>query len=270
MSSLPRSETSRPFEGYPAYGAVHDVLPNQQLREFLFNFSRFSDRVFDTTRPTESVALKLPSDEEAEVEFDPIFVPETAGFGMPEIDSLVMPHYDSRGFYKVFDPESLGVSVVEMDPAAKAARRFKTIWEGHDFGAVEKEAQNQIGQLPDTAPWLMFTRVDGVGRRLPGVPNSSVRQKLALMPDTDQFLETLNFIEDEADVIIDAIRRRLKQFIYNWDTLPHLTFSVFHRGARPDQISQVKERTNQYLAAHPFAVRLGDLAFRHKATRNTR
>lgn len=248
MAGLPRSGVPMPFEGYPAYGAVHDVLPNQELRRFMFDFSRVADAVFDTTPPIEVISeIEAPTDKLVVLE------PTT--------------NYDPRKFYKIFDAETLGVSVVEMDPAAKAARQFRTVWEKQDFGAVENEAKNKLAAMPNEAPRLMFNRVEGVGRRLPGVGKRDIRQKIALMPDTAKFVETLEIIEDEADIINTAIRRRLKQFIYPWDIVPHLTFAVFRTAAEPGQVVDVKQKANEYLAKYPFAVRLGQLAFRHKSYR---
>lgn len=257
---LPRDSLAKPFEGYPAYGAVHDVLPNEQLRGFLFDFSRIADKVIGQAFASEEVD-PIPDYVASEnFEAEPISVVPAESDKKP---------YDSRDFYRIFDVESLGVSVVEMDPSAKAARTIRTIWEGQDFGAVEQEARNEIGRsLPNIVPHLFFNRVEGVGRRLPGVSRSDVRQKLALMPDTTRFAETLNTIDVEADKIISAILKRLKQFMYPWDTTAHMTYSVFRSSTEPGQIIDIQNKTNEYLAKYPFGVQLGQLVFRHKKERN--
>ncbi len=255
----PRSNPMKPFEGFPSHGAVHDVIPNQQLRGLLFDFSRISDKVFQRAFETEEVELRgfQPADG---FEAEPITcVAPAAG------------EYDSRRFYRIFDVEKLGVSVVEMAPSARAARAVRAIWEGQDFGAVEKEARNEMGRtLPFVRPHLFFNRVEGVGRRMPGVPKADVRQKLALMPDTNRFVETLELVEGEADIIIEAIMRRLRQFTYPWDTIPSLAFAAFRPAAEPEQIIEVKEKTNEYLQANPFGLALGQLTFRHKTERGKR
>lgn len=257
MSSqaLPRSGLVQPFEGYPAYGAVHDVIPNEQLRNFLFDFSRVADQVFQKSLGEETLFIDNRLEDEIDTNTE------------KAIDSC----YDPRLFYKIFDIETLGVSAVEMDPAAKQARAVRAIWEKQDFGAVEQEARNEMGRrLPDVRPQLMFNRVQGAGKRLPNVSKTEVRQKLALLPDPVKFPETISLINEEADIVIRAIRSRLKQFTYPWDEFPHLTFSVFRTAAEPDQIDEIVENTNKFLAKNPFGVRLGDIGFRYKSERTKR
>lgn len=254
-----RDSPVRPFEGYPAYGAVHETIPNEQLRGWLFDFSRISDRVFGAAFETQEV--EIPG-----FLTDPDFVAEPIACA-----EAVQGTYDPRRFYKIFDVEKMGVSVLEMDPTARAARAVRSLWEGQDFGAVENEARNEMGRaLPITRPRLFFNRVEGVGRHIPGVSKADVRQKLALMPDTNRFVETLELIEDEADIVIAAIKSRLNQFVYPWDTNPHLAFAAFKPSAQPDQIVKIKELANAHLQKHPFGVALGQLDFRFKKQRSRR
>jgi len=265
----PRDSLTRPFEGYPAYGAVHDVLPNEQLRNFLLEFSVISDKVFK-----QAIDLSLPVDFSDELE------PVVSDAEEPVTDEIspedkrklkIEDLYDPRKNYKIFDVDTLGVSVLEMDPAARHARTMRTIWESQDFGAVEQEARNEMARkLPATAPRLMFDRVQGVGHRLPGVPKTEVRQKLALMPDPEKFPETVEFISNEADIIIEEVKKRLKQFVYPWDIVPHLTFAVFKKPVTPEQVDDIVKKTNESLKTDPFAVRLGDLDFRSKKERKKR
>lgn len=258
---LPRQNPGKPFEGYPAYGAVHDVMPNQQLRSFMYDYTRICDYVF--------------MHKAAGVEVDPVIFPEeddskvSSPLEVPKHIKLeVEETYDARNYYRVFDTETLGASVVEMDPSKRHAKLIRSIWERNDFGAVEQEARTEIGRsLPGTVPKLFFDRVSGVGGRLPGVHKTEVRKKLALMPDTSKFPETLTLISEEADIIINAIRRRLKQFVYPWDINPHLTYSVFRTRADEKEITTIQKSTNNYLSRYPFAVRLGTLDFRNKKER---
>ncbi len=251
---LPRDSLIKPFEGYPAYGAVHDVVPNDQLRGFLDKFATIANKVFEGEVGEDLLAIDNRLEEE-----------------VPEDELAIVSTYDHRRYYRIFNPETLGVSVVEMDPAAKQARTFRAIWEKQDFGAVEQEARNEIGRsLAGVKPQLMFNRVQGAGRRLPGVAKTEVRQKLALLPDPAQFHETIRLINGEADIIVKAIKSRMKQFAYPWDDFPHLTFSVFRSDATPDQIDQIVKETNEHLAKYPFGARLGGIGFRHKTERAKR
>lgn len=248
----------------------------------MYDFARIADGVFSEIGYDE--VNPIPGYVNDDIDSDPIVI-----IGATETDDEVetMPlqiidpdtkeprvinvasSYDSRKFYRVFDPESLGVSVVEMDPSRRAAQAVRTIWEKNDFGAVEKEARNEIGRtVPNTVAKLRFKSVEGVGRRLANYPTEDVQQKLALMPDTNEFMETYDLIEKEADIIIRAIRSRLKQFVYPWDIMPHLTFAVFRNGAEPDDIKRIKEIANEKLANNPLTVPLGTLAFRHKIVRS--
>lgn len=281
----------RPLEGYPAYGAVHDVAP-AGVRDFLYDFSRYADGVFSHPFETGNEAeinpipdfapeddfddtlISLDGDNES---YDPADDPTKVAIQI--IDPLtreprvayVSDKYDSRAFYRVFDPESLGVSVVEMDPSRRAAQAVRAIWQSHDFGAVENEARNEIGRrLPTITAKLRFNRVEGVGGRLANYPKEDVRQKIALMPDTTVFTETHDLIEVEAEIITSAIRKRLKQFMYPWDVNPHLTFAVFRKDATPEEITIIQESLNRRLADHPLTVPLGQLGFRHKLVRSKR
>lgn len=90
------------------------------------------------------------------------------------------------------------------------------------------------------------------------------------MPDTTKFTETLELIGAENEIIVRAIQKRLKQFMYPWDVSPHLTFAVFRRDATPDDIAAVHEALNRRLSKHPLTIPLGRLGFRHKLVRSKR
>lgn len=256
----PRNGLTQPFEGYPAFGAVHDVVPTEDLRSFLFDFSRIADLAIKQTLCDEKPAEITPDD------FD-----ESDYFARAFAD---LPHqdwedYDSRHFYKIFDPDTLGISVVEMDGSSRAAKTVRAVWERHDFGAVEQEAKDAVNRQTGLfIPKVQFDNAMGVGRRLPGVDRAEIRQKLALLPDTSYHPETTELLELEADKINAAIRRRLRQFIEPWDTIPHLTFSVFRQSVSSELIGVVERSTKNFIGKFPFSVRLGDLSFRHKATRS--
>lgn len=287
MAHMSRGEMREQYRGFPAYGAVHDVVPNHQLRSFLYDFSRIADGVFaQDFAVTDEVVDPIPgytSDEDFEA--DPVQLSTYDEEAVDHLQTLRLTHndadkvtfrpevlptvgYDPRRYYRIFDPESLGVSVVEMDPSKRAAQAIRSVWEKQDLGAVENEARNEMGRrLPYVAARLLFNRVDTIGGKLANAPRSDVNKKLALFPDTSKFVETLSLIEDENEIIVKAIRQRLKQFVYPWDVIPHLTFAVFRADAQVDQIVEVKEAAEEYIKRHSFGVRLGDLTFRHKLVR---
>lgn len=297
----PRDHLERPFQGYPAYGAVHEVIPNSKLNAFLFDFIRVSDELIkrglagirmpelpdvqdedfftipythedvDTSEHTEG---KVPLIEIYPVDF------ETGSRSRAEIDEI----YDPRHFYKVFDIDTMGISVVEMAHSSKAAKAVRTLWENHDFGAVEQEARDEVGRTcPDMTPKFAFNRVEGVGRRMPGIHTEFVRQKLALWPDTTKFLATFELIEKESEIITAAIQRRMKQFLYQWDNTPHLTFAVFRSSITAQDIALITAAANEnirlrghkaedgsILSGGELTARLGQLDFRYAAERSSR
>jgi len=250
--SLPRSLLNGPRQGYPAYGALHEVVPNEQLRGLLFDAAWTCDYVFRHQLAGEQVK--------------PV---DTWGTGERPVFSKgaesVQEEYDPRKFYRVFDIETLGVTVVEMDPSAKQARQARAVWEGQDFGAVEQEAKDDIGRrLPVTRPRLFFDRLIAAGNRLPHVPSTEVRQKVALAANPARNPETLALLNGEFDIIVGALRRRLKQYTYPWDFIPHMSFLAFRNQAEPESISAITESLDNYLAQHSFGAALEGLSFRHK------
>lgn len=288
----PRDGLPKPFEGYPAYGAVHNVTVNDAYRSFLYEFCDIADEVFSADFETEIVDnTNIDSLDEAS-EFEPITIipslaeEETFSESEPEdvledfdmdikrrrrpkpAAAKISPVYTPESYYKLFDIEKLGVSVVEMDPSANAARAIRTLWERQDFGQVQKEAKDQLMRhIPRTDLRLVFGGVMGVGRRMPNIPRADLRQKLALMPDPNAYPENLSLIQDEAEVVIDSIGKRLKQWMYPWDIIPHLTFAVFKRRAQPEQIIEIVQRTNEYVESNPVAMKLGELVFRYHGKR---
>lgn len=257
--SRSRNAVPKPFEGYPAYGAAHGVVPSDQLRGFLYDSSRIADYVFMHGM--------------AGVSVDPV---EFSNHGQKS--ELTVPSdvrgraeengYDPRTFYRVFDPETLGVTVVEMDASEKAARTVRKVWERHDFGAVEQEVKTEVGRsTSNLAPRLFFNHADTVGKRLPGSEIRNIRQKVALFPEAFHSQDTLELLEHESDVVFRAINRRLKQFMKPWDTTPHVTYQLFRDAAKAREVEVIMETTNNYLQKFPFAARLDLLALRHKSVR---
>jgi hypothetical protein len=211
----------------------------------------------------------------------------------PEDQEIIDEIYDPRKYYKMFNIDELGVSVVEMDPSERAARNLRTLFERQDFGALEQEARNEIDRkAPNLSPQLTFNRVEGVGHKVPNVPKTEIRQKLALMPDTSENLETIETLSLEAEIIVAHIRKRLKQFVYPWDVTPHLTFAAFRKRAQVSHIKRVMKLTNGLftpqeedtgtdsehheqvdvgMSGKPFGVRLDrKIEFRHKSSRGNR
>ncbi len=242
----PRDALREPFEGYPAYGALHEVSLSRDLSKFMYSFRQIADDVFDVG----SDVLRIE------------------GFNqVPETDS----DYDARKFYRSFDIESLSVSVLEMDPSERTAKKIHKLWERQDYGAVAQEARTNIDRsvgAPQSRMKFCLNRADGVGGKLPIPGIEDVRKKLALLPDVTQHEETFKTIEDEAYWILDAVNRRLEQqVVYPWDITPHVTFAAFRPEAQPKQICQVIEKTNDYLQENPLTISLQALKFRYRAMR---
>ncbi len=255
-----RSSTHQPFEGYPALGAFHDVIPNQQLRSFLYDFSRTAD--FVLKRSQAGMIVEPVSEEDWR---NSSFFEEADEYieGHPKLDG-----YDFRNYGKIFDIDRLGVSVVEMGQSARAARKVRAVWEKHDFGAVEQEARDELARYTGVkAPSLRFSGVMGVGRRLPGIDRRDVRQKLALMPEGPKNKEVVEIIERESEIITNAINRRLKQFMDSWDTIPHLTFAFFGQNTSGEAVEAIEESADTYSKLYPCGAQLGELLFRHMSLR---
>ena len=258
-SRYPRNSVVSPFEGYPAYGAVHEVMPDHRFREFMSVFARISDQVFDFVPPVEVIDPQPDFQAEAGMEAFSL---------LPEIDEVVVP-YDSRKFYKIFDPDKMGATVLEMDPAQKAAKRIRKVFESQDFGAVEKNAKNEIDRImPMSYPELVFNRVESVGNLLPGVSQDIVRQKLALFSDTTKCLQTHKSMQSEQTIIVKHLKKHFKQFMTPWTLVPHLTFAVFRKQASAEQVTDIIGKTNEYVQANPLYVSLErSLTFRSRSDR---
>lgn len=258
----PRSGPVQPFEGYPAFGAFHDVIPNEQLYGFLYDFRRIADLILKRSVIGEPIYPITTEDfEQAEGSF--------FGDANEEIaEHPVLQGFDLRNYGKIFDIDRLGVSVVEMNKSARAARQVRAVWEKHDFGAVEQEARNEVDRRTGyKSVSLRFSGVMGVGRRLPGLDRADVRQKLALVPKGPNNHDAIDMIETEGQIITGAINRRLKQFMGKWDTVPHLTFAYFNQRAKPEAVEAIEESADMYSRNNPCGARLGELVFRHMSSR---
>lgn len=258
----PRSSPVSPFEGYPAFGAVHDVVPNDRLEGFRYDFTRIANLMIARSQ------LMLPLEPLSQVDFmNPDLFADEFKIVKKECPDF-FDNFDPRRFYRVFDPDTLGVSVVEMDHSQKAARAVRTVWKKSDFGAVEQEARNEADKNLGIEPLkLVLSGVMCVGRKLPNVRDEEVRQKVALMHDSNEHPEVIKRIEDEADVVTQAINRRLKQFMLPWDVFPHITFAVFRQRTSPEVIRAISKSAHNFIQTHPFEVRLGRLSFRHDSSR---
>ncbi len=117
MSARPRGSLDQPFEGFPAYGAVHEVIPSREFRDAIHHFAEIADDIFE-------IPFRHYQD--------------------PGSDVYTVRNYDPRSFYQLFDLSKLGVSVVEMDPSKKQAEIARKVWESKDFGAVEQQARNAM------------------------------------------------------------------------------------------------------------------------------
>ncbi len=247
-----RDGLPEPFRGYPSYGALHEIVPNQQVLEFLFDFNTRAYEAFSPMDTNVEVITDLPLN--AKVEDDT----------RARSDS-----YDPRDYYRVFDSDTIGLSVLDMDPSASKARKLHALWEKNDFGATEKEAKNEIDRkLPNTPLRVVYDKVMPIGGFLPTAHGGrEARQKVALVPAVEQSIELNRLITDEADIVVKAIRRRFEQFTAPWDVVPVTTFAAFKPKASDEKIKGLIEETNKGLEQKPVGARLGRLVFRHKSSR---
>lgn len=242
-----------PFRGFPSYGALHEIVPNPQVTGFLFEFST---RAYEAFKPEGDGEVNPIPDYSPKEEFGPITI-------------IPSPSYDPRDYFRVFDSDTLGVSVLDMDPSASKARKFHTLWENNDFGATEQDARNEIDRkFPDTKIHIIYDRVMPVGGFLPTAHGGrEARQKIALVPSVERSMDLNKLVTDEANIIIRAIKRRFEQFVAPWDIVPVTTFAAFKPKASDDRIKSLIEETNKGLADKPVGARLGRLVFRHKSSR---
>ena len=282
-----RGQVERPFQGYPAYGALHEIIPDSRLREFLAKFSKIADGVLDPSQLADDEPRVIdPSPHiQPDDEYDPIEIGAFDDVWSEEPSSrleaeLVEERYDPRKYYRVFDPEKMGVPVVESLPAQKAARAMRTVFESQDFGAVEQDARNAIGRRqPLLYPSLVFNRIEGVGRILPRVPGTAreddIKQKLALVADlttkSEEAQATLGQLDFEFAQVTTEITRRLKQYIIPTDYIKHLTFAVLKSSISHGQFVDILDKANEHLAKEPLVIELErDLIFRTNSARKIR
>lgn len=245
-----RDSLRGPCDGYPVYGAVHEVVPSKELRCFLSNFEEVAFNHFDDT----TQSIDMGGNLETNLEYE-----------------ITRSDFDPRYHYKVFNSHGLGLSVLSMDPSASIAKRLRMKWEKHDFGAMIKEAQNELGRsVPGGKISAVFDSAILVGGRLPNCSDEKIRQKIALMPSAERSPDLYELVSKEAEICINAIRKRMKQFVYPWDITPHVTFAVFKRKAEPHKIAQLLKITNSMLAENPVGAALDPLSLRIKPMKGRR
>lgn len=259
-SGGPRDSTVQPFEGYPALGAFHDVIPSEQLHNFLYDFRRIAEYVLKRSE----VGLGFDVIEKEDFKNPDFFEEANKDIDKhPQLDG-----FDFRNYGKIFDLDRLGVSVVEMGQSARTARAIRAVWERQDFGAVEQEARDEVDRFLGMSQLsLKFSGVMGAGRKLPEIDKKEVRQKLALLPEGAANQGAIELLGTEAEIITDAINRRLKQFLGSWDIVPHLTFAYFKQNTNPDAVRAIEASADNYSRLFPCGAQLGSLMFRHISTR---
>lgn len=203
----PRDGLREQFRGYPAIGAVHPVAANKQLRDTLSAIADIADGVFDTP-----------------ANFDGRSAEEKAKDG---------DYYDSSRYYRLFDSQTLGLSVFEMDISAKIAEKAKSIWEQNDLGAVRQDVEGEADRmLPGVRLQLEVSGVMPVGGRLPMSYREPVRSKLAFTFNPGKHMDTYDLLFREEELIARHIGSRIKrpdilrQFV-QVDFVPHVTFMVY-------------------------------------------
>jgi hypothetical protein len=249
--SLPES-----FEGYPAVGAYHEIIASRSLDKFMQGFCAIADEVFQRY----AGSVEVDNAPHIESTFEPLeIVP-------PEDDK---PEYDFRRYYRAYYASSMFVSVLDMSHSERIARAMRSVWEKQDLGATEKEARNAIGRLgPDFNPSLHMDQVIRLGRRFPNASAQGKGRKLALVPNASRCVETQDFLQLEHEIVIEAIRRRLKQFVPDGEYVPHLTFAWFTDRVTEEQVEEISERTTELTKKEPLQVNLArDITFRERLIR---
>jgi len=255
------------FTGFPGLGAMYEVIPNQQLRDFMSGFSLIADKVFGR-----ALALSMDPSLTIENEIEKPFTLDSLLESAEKIEKELPEGYDSRDYYKTFNVQRMGVTVFEMHTSAKAARVIGSVWEKNDMGAVEKTVKNDLGRrFPDQHPRLTFKGVLNAGRGLQNAPQSDIRQKLALLPDPTKHFETYELLSDAPFIMTREIARRMRHKRISipppTDFVPHLSFAAFRRNAQPIEIVEVIKQAGQLIESKPFDASLGKLVFRSKLER---
>lgn len=206
-----RGSVPQPMEGYPALGAFHEIMPNASVDRFMRGFCAISDEVFSRSGGSQEIdgAPHIASD------FEPI-----------EVIPPEQEEYNFRKFYRAYYGTSMWVSVLDMGHSEKMARAMRSVWEKQDLGATEQIARDEISrQMPDIDPCLQLDQVVRLGRRLPGALAGNKGRKLALVPNAGECTATQDLLHAEHDIIIEAIKKRLKNFVEVGAYIPHMTFA---------------------------------------------
>ncbi len=227
--------------GYPAIGAVHEVIADKNLRDALGKVADIADDVFDAPTPGDTRSL-----EERIADGD---------------------KYNPSHYYRLFDAQTLGLSVFEMDLSEKVSRRARTVWEGQDLGAFKQDVENFAAKHSPDAPLQISCKgIMMVGGRLPLGGRDLIRTKLAFLPDPTEYDETIELLNLEHQVIKATIERRLgKRNGGRWPTLlplvdfvPHVTFLAYKQHkATAEQIRRVNTELEELLREEPITLSLG-------------
>lgn len=242
-----REELPEPFEGYPAIGAYHEIIPNPTLDRFMRGFCEVADEVFKRAWKEEA-AVQVVTDEREEQ--------------APE-------EYNFRRYYRAYYATNMWVSVLDMSHSQKHARAMRSVWERQDIGDTQQIARDEIDrQMPCSRPRLHLDQVARLGSRLPNAPSYHEGRKLALVPNAAESGETIELLAAEHEIIISAIQRRLKRFVPVGEYLPHVTFAWFTNNVSEGQISEVADGAKTLAGEHPVRMDIDrQIAFRERLVR---
>lgn len=201
-----RNTLNGPYEGYPGIGAVHAAIPNHSLRNFLLTFADIADNVI--------------------------------GDGQED--------YDPRHYYRVYDAQRMGLTVLEMDPSMAQAQKIRQVLQRKDVGLLEQDIKDQATRLiKPVSPQITIVRADSCGKYFnPGKTLRKFRRGVALFPDTSLDLDTHEMLADELGIGIEAIRRQFKQFMHQTDLTAHMTFVEFKDAVNKEQVGEIIKNTN--------------------------
>lgn len=245
----PRDGLRERMAGYPAVGAVHPVVQNRDLLNLFY------------AEGSQNSIVEVLDDF-----FDPPNYFDTRS--LEEKDNDGVQRYNSAHFYRLFDPQTLGVSVMEMDITAQAAKRQRSVWEGKDMGRVKQEVLDLAARRsPNNQLVIKLGNVMPVGGKLPGkYKDDPPRQKLAFFPDIydEQTYQTLELLYAEHDIIRAAIENRLRANRHTkvvadliaYSYIPHITFLSYKRDVGPKKVIEANRRLSALVAEKPITVEL--------------
>ncbi len=265
-----------PYQGYPAVGAVHPVIANRELRERLTQIANIADDIFDHT-PTEDDILSWNNPIEIEGLSNPVHFDQEGESDLPgheeleedDTESTFAQVYNPTAHYRMFDAQTLGLSVFPMEVSAAIANRARAVWKKNDLGQLTKEIIDRTQRYSLSSALTIVS--DGLvlsGGKLPVVPHLPIRSMLAFNVSPAHYDESLECIFEEHEIVKSATLRRMKKRPLDVRGIPqdpisafipHIPFMAYKRGAIPAEIAKVNEKIQELMHDDPIVMHLGEL-----------